>query len=324
MKAAQISEYGDPSVVKVVEIDRPVVKDGQVLLEVHAASLNPFDSAVRSGKHRQSIPLELPVTLGGDVAGEIVEVGNGVEGFSVGDKVFGQAAVVAGNSGAFAQYAATKAVQIAQAPANLNFNEAASLSLVGVSALQALMKHINLQPGQKIFITGGAGGIGRTAIQLAKHLGAYVAATASGEGMAAAKALGADEVIDYKTQDFTEMLSGYDAAFDTVGGEESAKALDIVKRGGIVVSMVGQPDETKAAELDVTAIGQQTRVNTEILNQLRELIEAGAIKPQIGKVFSLNEAQDAFVARDTGSVDGKVVLEIKSCCPGLGSHECSK
>ncbi len=311
MRAAQIKEYGDITKLNVVDIDKPTVKAGQVLVEVHASSLNPFDTAVRAGYVQQHIPLQLPVTLGGDIAGIIVEVGKGVDNVSVGDKVYGQANVVAGNSGAFAEYAATSASQVAIAPANLDFNYAASLPLVGVSAWQAINEHIGLQTGQKILVTGGSGGIGRIAIQLAKHIGAYVATTATGDGINDAKSLGADEVIDYKVQDFTEIISGYDAVFDTVGGEEFSKSISVLKKGGVAVSMAAQVDEAKAKDLGVTALTQATHVTTEALNKLRELIESGAVKTSVGKIFKLEEIQQAFEARESGKIAGKVVLEIK-------------
>jgi len=310
MKAAQIKEYGDASAVNVVEVDNPTVGEGQVLVKVQSSSLNPFDSAIRAGYMQQMIPLQLPVTLGGDIAGEVVEVSPDVDGISVGDRVFGQANVVAGNSGAFAEYTATAAGQVAKIPANLTMNEAASLPLVGISALQALTQHIDLRPGQKILITGGAGGIGRVAIQLAKHLGAYVTTTAAGEGISVARSLGADEVIDYKSQDFADLLSDYDAVFDTVGGEGFAKTLTVLKKGGVAVTMAAQPDQSQAEELGITAIQQMTQVTTETLNQLRELVESTVIKPHVGMVFTLDEIQKAFTARETGTVSGKVVLEI--------------
>lgn len=312
MKAAQINEFGDVSVVQVVDIEKPAVGEGRVLVEVHASSLNPFDTTVRSGNAQSWAPLQLPATLGGDIAGEVVEVGVGVEGVKPGDKVYGQANAVAGNSGAFAEFAATKADQIALAPSNVNFTEAAALPLVGVSALQALTEHINLRAGQKLFINGGAGGIGEIAIQIAKSIGAYVATTATGEGIEAVKALGADEVIDYKTQDFTEVLSSFDAVFDTVGGDLFTKSLAILKPGGIAVSMIAQADEAVVNELGVTAISQFTQVTTAKLNALRELVESGAIKPHVGKVYSLDEIQDAFTARESYAVSGKIVLAIES------------
>lgn len=307
MKAAQITQYGDASAVNVVEVDKPIAQEGQVVVEVHASSLNPFDSAVRAGYMQEMVALQLPVTLGGDIAGKVVEVGEGVDSIVVGDTVYGQANVVAGNSGAFAEYAATAAAQVAKVPSNVSIQEAASLPLVGVSALQALTEHIGLKSGQKILITGGAGGIGQIAIQIAKHLGAYVATTATGEGVETVKALGANEVFDYKTQDYTESLSNYDAAFDTVGGEELQRIVRVLKDGGIAVSMAGQPEEKEG----VSSIAQMTQVTTDKLDKLRELVEAGTVKPSVGKVFSLDEIQDAFTARESGTVSGKVVLGIK-------------
>jgi alcohol dehydrogenase len=308
MKAAQISEYGDPTVVKINQIDKPVAGPGQVLVEVHASSLNPFDSKVRQGQ----VPIEMPATLGGDIAGVIVEIGEGIHDFAAGDRVYGQAAAVAGNSGAFAEFAATRADQIAKAPTNLNFTEIAALPLVGVSAMQALTEQINLQPKQKIFIHGGAGGIGSIAIQIAKHIGAYIATTASAENTDFVKKLGADEIIDYKSQDFAEILHDYDAVFDTVGGDDFDKSLGILKPGGVAISMIAPPDDSRASELGVSATALRTQVNTARLDKLRQLIESDVVKPQIGQIFPLDEIQQAFTARESGSVHGKVVVEISS------------
>jgi NADPH:quinone reductase-like Zn-dependent oxidoreductase len=226
--------------------------------------------------------------------------------------VYGQANIVAGNSGAFAEFAATAAGQVAKMPAGLDFREAAALPLVGVSAWQAITQHIHLQAGQKLFVHGGAGGIGSLAIQIAKNIGAYVATTATGEGIDLVKTLGADEVIDYKVQNFAETLKDFDAVFDTVGGDEFTKSLAILKRGGTAVSMAGQADEAKAAEFGVTAITQSTKVTTEALDKLRELVEAGVVKPQVAQVFPLDQIQEAFTMLESGAVKGKVVLEIKS------------
>ncbi len=311
MKAAQINEYGDASSVTINQVATPTAGDGQVLVEVHASSLNPFDTAVRAGYMKEMIPLQLPVTLGGDIAGVVTEVGSGVTQFVVGDKVYGQANVVAGNSGAFAEFATTAAGQVAKLPSNLDFKDAGSLPLVGVSALQALKKHINLQSGQKILIQGGSGGIGSVAVQIAKHLGAYVATTVPTEAVEVAKELGADEVIDYKTQNFEEIIHDYDAVFDTVGGEVFEKSLKVLKQGGIAVSMIAQVDEAAAKEHGVTAISQQTQVTTTTLNELTELVEDGVVTPHVAKVYPLNQIKEAFETREGQSVIGKVVLEIK-------------
>ena len=310
MKAVRINEYGDPSVVVIDEVAMPAPSEGQVLVEVCASSLNPFDTAVRSGYMKEAIPLQLPVTLGGDIAGIVAKVGQGVTEYAIGDKVYGQASVVAGNSGAFAEFAATKSSQVAKAPSNLDFYEASSLPLVGVSALQALTEHVHLQPGQKILIQGGSGGIGSIAIQIAKHLGAYVAATAPTESVEMVKKLGADEIIDYKTQDFTEIVHNYDAVFDTVGGDIFQKSLGSLRQGGMAVSMIAHVDEAIAKKHSVTAITQKTSVTTEQLNKLTELIEKGVVTAHIAELFPLQQIQQAFEARE-GGAQGKIVLKIK-------------
>ncbi len=310
MKAAQINEYGDPSVIHVNEVERPVVKPGQVGVTVHAASLNPFDTIVRSGRMQKTFPLQFPATLGGDFAGIVAELGAEVTNVQVGDKVYGQSNVVSGSSGALAEYVVAAAGQVAELPKGLDFKQAAALPLVGVSALQALEQHIKLQPGQKIFIHGGAGGIGTVAIQIAKHLGAYVATTATGDNIGYVKQLGADEVIDYKTQDFAEVLKNFDAVFDTVGGDEFNKSLAILKPGGVAVSMIAQADQAKAAELGVTAMTQGTKVTTEALGELRDLVDSGVVTPHVGQVFPLDEIRQAFTAREAGTVRGTIVVEI--------------
>lgn len=310
MKAAQISQYGDSSVVQITTIDIPAPGEGQVLVEVHASSLNPFDTTIRSGYMKDMIPLQFPVTLGGDIAGVVAKVGEGVTNFAVGDAVYGQANVVAGNSGAFAEYAVTSAGQVAVAPHGLEFTDAASLPLVGVSALQALQEHINLQPGQKIFIHGGAGGIGTIAIQVAKHIGAHVATTATGEGIELVKSLGADDVIDYKMHNYADVLKEYDAVFDTVGDDFDA-TFAILKPGGVAVSMIASANEAAAKELGITAMTQSTHVTTAVLDTLRQLVEAGIIVAQVDQIFSLDAIKEAFDARETGTVRGKIAIEIK-------------
>jgi NADPH:quinone reductase-like Zn-dependent oxidoreductase len=307
MKAAQINEYGDTSVIQINEISQPQPKPGQVLVKVVATSLNPFDTKLREGYMKAGIPLKFPATLGGDFAGTIAELGPNIAGLAVGDKVYGQANVVAGNSGSFAEFAVTKVSEVAKMPSNVDFEQAASLPLVGVSALQALVQHIKLQSGQKLFIHGAAGGIGTIAVQIAKHVGAYVAGTATGGGAERVVQLGVDEVIDYKVQDFAAQLHDFDAVFDTVGGDDFARALAILKPGGVAVSMIAQADE-QAKELGVTAITQSTKVTTEMLDKLRELVESGVVTPQVGKIFLFEQIQQAFEARESGKIPGKVVV----------------
>jgi NADPH:quinone reductase-like Zn-dependent oxidoreductase len=307
MKAAQISEFGHADKVKINEVDTPTIKPDQVLVEVHAASINPFDTAVREG----NFEIPLPITLGGDIAGTVVEVGSQITHVAQGDKVYGQAHAVSGASGAFAEFAATGGEQVGKAPSNLDFKEAASLTLVGQSAMQVIQGHINLQPNQKILIHGGSGGIGSVAIQIAKHIGAHVATTANGEGVDYVKKLGADEVIDYKVQKFEDLLHDFDAIFDTVGGETYKRSYEVLKPGGVIVSMIEQPDHALMEQYKVTAIAQQTQTTPESLAKLTSLIESGVIAPHVDKVFPLEQIAQAFETRESGKVLGKVVLVIK-------------
>lgn len=310
MKAAQITEYGDASTVKINDVPKPEAGEGKVLVEVHASSINPFDITVRSGGVQQRMPLQFPATLGGDFAGVVEAVGEGVTGLAKGDRVYGQAAAIAGNSGAFAEFAITSAEQVAKMPASLDFNQAASLPLVGSSAVQALTEHLNLQPGQKILITGGTGGIGSLAVQIAKHIGAAVTATADKDGLDMARQLGADEVINYETQDITELGRVFDAVFDTTGALFD-KSLQTLKPGGVGVTMIAQINEELASKLQVKALMQGTKVNTEHLDKLRQLVEAGVIKPQVDRVFGLDQIADAFRAKEGGGVKGKIVIAIR-------------
>ncbi|HJP81300.1 MAG TPA: NADP-dependent oxidoreductase [Candidatus Saccharimonadales bacterium] len=307
MKAARISETGSVDVITLLDIEAPDVKNGQVLIEVAASSINPVDMKIREG----AFPVgPLPLTLGGDVAGVVLKVGSGVTGLKVGDKVYGQAAVVSGGSGAFAEIAAAPADHIAPMP-DVSFEQAASLPLVGASAIQALNEHLNLQSGQKLFIHGGAGGIGSMAIQIAKNKGAYVATTATGEGIAFVRSLGADEVIDYKSQDFSTTLKEFDAVFDLVGGPDFEKALHILKPGGIGVSMVAEAADV-AKTLGVTAIHQGTHVDTTKLTQLAAFVNSGVVTPQVFETFPLSQIKEAFTAFESGHVKGKIVIIVKS------------
>ncbi len=199
MKAVRIENYGPVDELRIAEVDVPVPAQDQVQVEVYASSVNPIETIIRTGR-MQAGSLPLPLTLGGDFAGVITMVGQAVTGIAVGDKVYGQASVLDGNSGAYAEFATTTPDKIGKMPEKVTFEEAASLPLVGVSAIQALEEHIGIGKGQKLFIHGGAGGIGSIAIQIAKSHGAFVATTATGEGISFVKGLGADQVIDYKAE----------------------------------------------------------------------------------------------------------------------------
>lgn len=308
MNAAQIDSYGNPDVIEVTETDLPEILDDMVLIKVSAASLNPFDTMVREGYVKDAIK-SLPITLGGDVAGTVVQVGSNVSTLKVGDDVYGQANAVAGNSGSFAEFAATKATQLALAPRAVTVLEASTLPLVGASAIQAL-DTLQISPQQKILITGGAGGIGRIAIQIAKHLGAYVATTVKSADVDYVKSLGADEVIDYASENAASRLHDYDAIFDTVGGDQLVSLLPILRTGGRVVSMAIDLDEPTISEHNIEFSHQMTHVTTEALDTLRELVDMGVVTPLVGKIFPLLDIRAAFRARESGDVRGKIVVQV--------------
>jgi NADPH:quinone reductase-like Zn-dependent oxidoreductase len=281
-----------------------------VLVEVRAASLNPVDSGIRLGYMHKMAPLQFPATLGIDMSGVVVEVGPGVAGFQKGDRVWGLGSILAGGTGAFAEFAAVPAAVIGKAPNALSFIEAASLPLAGVSALQGIYELLKPGPGQKILITGGSGGIGSLAIPMAKALGAHVAATCRGDSAVFVTKLGADVVIDSQQESFGTRLKDYDLVFDTVGGETYKAAFAVLRKGGSILSMAAQPDANLAQTHGVTAHGIMTAVNTVRLNRLSELVLSGAIKPHVQRTFPLAEIQEAFRAREAGKVLGKIVLQI--------------
>ena len=320
MKAAQYNRYGGPEVIEVNNnTPKPSPGAGQVLVEVYAASLNPFDFKLREGFMKGMIPLKFPFTIGGDFSGVVSGLGPSVDAasdaadgdFKVGDQVYGQALVLNGGSGALAEVCTSNVTNSALKPKSIDFLESAALPLVGSSAIQALEDHIKPKKGDKILIHGGSGGIGHIAVQLAKHLGAYVAATASGNDINFVKSIRADEVIDYKNQTFEDLLTDFDAVFDTVGGETREKSFKVLKKGGIIVSMLGAPNPELATQYGVTAIGQNTRVTSAKLNRLTELVDNGAIKPYIHKVFPLEQTKEAFEYLKKGHPRGKVIVKIK-------------
>jgi NADPH:quinone reductase-like Zn-dependent oxidoreductase len=311
MKAARIEKYGHADVIEIKEIDKPRPAQGQVQIEVHASCINPVDWKVREGSMAQMVQLKFPVTLGLDVAGVITEVSKGVTNVKVGDKVYGQAGAWAGGSGAYAEYATAPAGMIAKMPKNLSFAEAAAIVLTGVSAVQALNENMKLKSKQKILIHGGAGGIGTVAIQLAKHIGANVTTTATGDGIKYVKQLGADEVIDYKKQAFDEKVSNYDAVYDTIGDETYNKSFKVLKKGGIMVSMLMPPDNKLMKQYGVTAILQMTQITTKFLDELTKLVESKAVKVHVEKTYPLSQVKEAFKAQESGTVRGKVAVEIK-------------
>lgn len=312
MRAAQLTEYGNENVLQYSDrVLQPIVLAGKVLVEVYAASVNPFDWKVREGMMRAMAEPTLPATLGGDCAGVVAAVGEGVSGFAIGDAVFGQADALSGQ-GSFAEFTLVSAGSLAAKPSSINFSTAAAYPLVSVSAYQALVDHMHLQAGQRILIHGGAGGIGTQAVQLAKHCGAYVIATASAADFEFVTKLGADEVIDYAAQDFATVVSDLDAVYDLVGGETNQKSYAVLKPGGTLVSMVVAVDAQLAAQYQVDYVQQFTQVTTERLGKVAQLIDSGDLTINIDKVFGLEQAAEALEYLKVEHPRGKVVLEVKT------------
>jgi alcohol dehydrogenase len=323
MKAAQIKTYGDSEVVE-INPNAPSLNDpseAMVLVTVKAAGVNPSDWKVREGFFKQMVPLQFPATLGSDFSGVIEKVGDRVSSptsisdLKQGDEVYGHAGAFAGGSGAFAEMALAKADTIAHKPRTLTHEQAAGLPLVGVSAWQALVETMRLTNGQKILIHGGAGGIGSISIQLAKHLGAYVATTVSTNDIQFVKEqLGADEAIDYKTQTFEDVLPhDFDAVFDTVGGETYTRSFKVLKRGGggIIVSMLEQPVQELMDQFGVKAVFLFSQGNRERLTKLAEWVDQNNIQVNVERTFPLDEARAALDYQRDVHPRGKIVLAMQ-------------
>jgi NADPH:quinone reductase-like Zn-dependent oxidoreductase len=313
MKSAQISRYGSSDVIEINQnAPEPTLSSGKVLVSIKAAGVNPVDWKIREGAFQQMIQLQFPLTLGIDFSGVIKQVGEGVSSsdFKQGDEVYGQAGVTNEGSGAFAEMALAKTDSISNKPKRLSHIEAAALPLVGVSAWRALMENIGLSKGQRILIHGGAGGIGSIAIQLAKYLGAEIATTVSANDRQFVQELGADVVIDYKSQNFEDLLHDYDSVFDTVGRQTYKRSFKVLKKGGIIVSMLEQPNSELMDRHDVKAIFQFTQADRERLTKLAQWVDQNNIKVNVDRTFLLAEAADALDYQKDVHPRGKVVLAI--------------
>lgn len=310
MKAAQINEYGGKDVVKTVgDVPRPKAGKGQILVAVKSAGVNPFDWKIREGFARQKVELKFPATLGGDLAGTVTELGEGVSEFSAGDEVYGQAGSLSGN-GSFAEFTPINAGAVAHKPKSVDFTDAAALPLAGTSAYQALVDLAGVQKGQRVLIHGGAGGLGSFSVQLAKHLGAYAATTVSAKDAGFAQNLGADEVIEYNSQDFSDILAGYDVVYDLVGGEVAEKSFLVLKKGGVLVSMFEESNKELEQKYAVKFIKMSSQVTRDRLEKLAELVDSGAIKTHIDKVFPLDQAAEALDYQQNSKPRGKVVIKV--------------
>jgi NADPH:quinone reductase-like Zn-dependent oxidoreductase len=330
MKAFALTRYGKINSVAAVERDQPELRDGDVLVQIHAASVNPLDLKIRNGELKPLLPYKLPIVLGNDLAGVVVKTGRQVRGFTVGDAVYAKPRQ--DRIGAFAEYLALNEDDVALKPERLDMTQAASLPLVALTAWQALVVKAGVQPGQKVLIHAGSGGLGSIAIQLAKHLGATVATTTSAKNASWVKDLGADVVIDYKTQDFADELSGYDLVLETQGGATLEKSLEVLKPGGAVISVAGPPDPVFAREFGAnwflvqamralsSSIRRKARkrsvtysflfmtANGEQLRELSTLVDAGVIRPVIDRVFPFHDTLEALAYVESGRSKGKVVV----------------
>ena len=333
MKALIFKRYGGPNQVMLADIVRSVPKPDEILVQVHAAGLNPIDYTIPKGTFKPILRFQLPATLGSDLAGVVVEVGSGVTRFKPGDAVF--ASIFDHGTGALAEFAVVPENAAAHKPANLDFVQAASIPMVGLTSWQALKERARLRPGQKVFIPAGSGGIGTFAIQLAKHLGAKVGTTTSTGNVDLVQSLGADEVIDYKKREFEEVLRDYDAVLGTVRGNTIEKSLRILKSGSTVISLVGPPDAAFARArgmnffmrfvfglLSRKIIRHAEKRGVEYsflfvhpdgrqLAEIGELLQAGRIRPVIDKVFPFDQAKEALAYLETGRAKGKVVVQMK-------------
>ncbi|MHA4410990.1 MULTISPECIES: NADP-dependent oxidoreductase [Bacillus] len=332
MKAMIIDRYGKVP-MRMAEVPTPEINGYEVLAEIHAASINPIDFKIRDGKVKMLLKYEMPLILGNDFSGVIVKVGSQVTRFKVGDAIYARPRK--NKIGTFAEYIAIHEDDIALKPKNLSFEEAASIPLVGLTSYQALHDVMHLQKGQKILIHAGSGGVGTFAIQLAKIMGATVTTTASEAGSDLVKSLGADQIINYKTEKFEEILKNYDAVFDTIGGTTLEKSFNIIKSGGNIVSVSGMPNARFGKEFGsgffktllfslaskkLTALEKKHNAQYSFLfmkpsgDQLRTIanyIEAGKIKPVIDRVFPFEDAQKAMEYSESGRAKGKIIVKIK-------------
>jgi alcohol dehydrogenase len=310
IRAARLAHYGGAEAVRIEHVPIPELKAGGLLVRVHAAGLNPIDWKTRAGLLQKTIPMQLPTTLGGDFSGTVEAVGLGVADFKVGDEVYGQASPMSGGSGSFAELAVAQAGTVGAKPRNVSHAESAALPLAGVAALQALTENLGVSRNQKMLIHGGAGGIGSFAVQIASYLGAHVATTVGSRDIGYAKALGADTVVDYKSEKFEEVLRNLDGILDTVGGDTYARSFKPLKRGGRLASMLEQPQQALVDEFGVEASMVLARATTRRLTRLAKLVDEGALKVNIDRTLPLEQVAEALLYLEQGSPRGKVVLTI--------------
>lgn len=333
MEAFVLERYGKKRALKLADVPAPQLREDEVLVEVHAAGVNLIDSKIRDGEFKLILPYKLPLVLGHDVAGVVVKVGPRVRQFKVGDEVYARPDDL--RIGTFAEYVPVKEASLALKPKNLSMEQAASVPLVALTAWQALVERAKLKKGQKVFIQAGSGGVGTFAIQLAKHLGATVATTTSAGNIELVKSLGADVVIDYRTQDFEQILRDYDVVLNSQDGKTLDKSLHVLKAGGKLISISGPPDPAFAKvsgapglvrlvmrllSFGIRGRARRRGVDYSFLfmhadgRQLREiarLIEANVIRPVLDRVVPFEQTNEAMAYVDAGRAKGKVVIKVR-------------
>lgn len=333
MKAFIVNKYGKKEKLQLAEVAAPIVADNDILIQVHAASVNLLDSKIRNGEFKIILPYKTPFALGHDVSGVVTKIGTKVSKFKVGDEIY--ARVSDYRIGTFAEYISVNENDAAIKPKNLSMEEAASIPLVGLTVWQALIEKANLKKGQKVFIQAGSGGVGTFAIQLAKHLGATVATTTSAANTDLVRRMGADIIIDYRKENFETILKDYDVVLNSQDTKALQNSLKVLKRGGKVISISGPPDPEFGLQINANFFlrmmlkllsagirkkANRLGVNFSFLfmkaqgNQLRQitsLIEFGAIKPIIDKVFPFEQTNEALAYVETGRARGKVVIKVK-------------
>lgn len=309
MKAVRIHTYGGPEVLKYEDAPRPQPGEGEVLIRVHAATVNPIDWNVREGHMKDFWPHKFPLILGWDLSGVVEELGKGASRFKIGDEVYSVPDPT--RNGAYADYIVVRESELALKPNSLPHIRAAAVPLAALTAWQSLLDSAQLQPGQRVLIHGGSGGVGHFAVQLAKWKGAYVIATASTKNQELLRELGADETIDYTRQRFEDVARKIDIVLDPIGGDTQERSWQVLKKGGILLSVVEPPSADKAKALGIQATFVASHPNGAELAKIAELIDSGDLKPIVNRILPLSEARRAHELSQTRHTHGKIVLRVK-------------
>ena len=308
MKAIQIHEFGGPEVLKYEEAPKPSPAADEVLIKVYASGVNPVDWKIRAGLAQKKFPVNLPLIPGWDVSGEIEEVGSSILNFKKGDEVYSRPDPT--RNGTYAEYVVVKANQVNCKPKSIDHEKAAAVPLAGLTAWQGLFDFGKLEAGQKVLIHAASGGVGTFAVQFAKWKGAYIIGTASEENIDFLYDLGADEVIDYKTEKFENRVKEIDLVFDLVGGDTQKRSLKVIKKGGKLITTVQPQNEEEAKLKGIHIEGFMAQSLPEELQQIADLIDSGKMKPVISQIFPLKEAAEAHRKIEAGHTRGKIVLKV--------------